>query len=761
MKKKYLALFLAAAMTVTSLESAVFVSAADFDTESSEEITLDEEEESTDVSTEDTDDEEIQPEVETEETAVGEAADFTSEEELNDAKGDVKVTSISFNVEGNRKEIYTGGIDSLGDITVTVKYSDNSTVSYDLYDWDVYTDNNENKFTPKVVDAAKGVSYLLSDVRDSESGKYNLKSGKYNLVIAEYPDMAQYDFEVKNLEDDTSRQIKEGSNTVTFDGRSEAYYWFKPAADGMYVIDGSASDSLEYVEIWKKNAEGQYEVVSEESYFNLEKDTTYMVQLVSDEFSKETTPFECNVSKVDITGLSFKPAGMERTPEGIFVKGTMTWTYGDGKPYDVEVNHQYGWGGSSSPAIDPVYERIPVDAEYKAQDGTTKWNPISFDAGSQVTVTFKVGNISTEPCTMTIPGALDLSKYPELTEGTNTITGADSNHFEWFRFTPKDTASYSFIADIDTFYLWQCAVDEQGRSQPWSYWSTAGDKIDHAFIAGGKTYLIGLRGVGTNTTGTFEITRRTLEGCSWKTIKNTQATCAAAGEKIESCSVHKGETRTTVYPAGNHKLSWKVTKEPTVSETGKKVQQCSVCGKIVAEETISKLAPKVTLSVTAGKTLPLKVKQSYAVKASDMAKGDKVVSWTSSNKKVVTVSASGKLKGKKAGTAKITVKLASGYSVWFKVKVQKANVKTTALKVINKTTGKKAAKKVTLKRKAKLSLSAVVAPVTSKEKVTFTSSNKKVATVTSKGVITAKKKGTAVITVKSGKKSVKIKVRVK
>lgn len=760
MKKKYLALFLAAAMTVTSLESAVLVSAEDFSTESSEEITVDEEQEGEEVSTEDTDDEEIQPEVETEEAAVGEADDFTSEEEPEDAKGDVEVTSISFNVEGNRKVLYTGGIDSLGDITITVKYSDNLTESYEPYNGNSVTDNNGYTFTTEVVDE-KGESQPLSDVIDSGTENYNLEAGTYKLVIREYAAKGSYEFEVKNLEDDTSRQIKEGSNTVTFDGRSEAYYWFKPAADGMYVIDGSASDSLEYVEIWKKNAEGQYEVVSEESYFTLEKDTTYMVQLVEDEFSKETTPFECKVSKVDITGLSFKPAGMERTPEGIFVKGTVTWTYGDGKSYNVEINSQYDWGGSSSPAIDPVYDRIPVDAEYTAQDGTTKWNPVGFDAGSQVTVIFKVGNISTEPCTMTIPGALDLSKYPELTEGINTITGADSNHFKWFRFTPKDTASYSFITDIDTFYLWQRAVDEQGRPQPWSYWSTAGDKIDHAFIAGGKTYLIGLRGVGTNTTGTFEITRRTLEGCTWKTIKNIQATCAAAGEKVESCNVHKGETRTTVYPAGNHKLSWKITKDPTVSETGKKVQQCSVCGKTVAEETISKLVPKVTLSVKAGKTLPLKVKQSYAVKASDMAKGDKVVSWTSSNKKVVTVSASGKLKGKKAGTAKITVKLASGYSVWFKVKVQKANVKTTALKVINKTTGKKAAKKVTLKRKAKLSLSAVVAPVTSKEKVTFTSSNKKVATVTSKGVITAKKKGTAVITVKSGKKSVKIKISVK
>ncbi|WP_417183579.1 Ig-like domain-containing protein [Blautia sp.] len=47
------------------------------------------------------------------------------------------------------------------------------------------------------------------------------------------------------------------------------------------------------------------------------------------------------------------------------------------------------------------------------------------------------------------------------------------------------------------------------------------------------------------------------------------------------------------------------------------------------------------------------------------------------------------------------------------------------------------------------------------EKITFTSSNKKVATVTSKGKVTAKKKGTAVITVKSGKIKVKCKITVR
>ena len=116
---------------------------------------------------------------------------------------------------------------------------------------------------------------------------------------------------------------------------------------------------------------------------------------------------------------------------------------------------------------------------------------------------------------------------------------------------------------------------------------------------------------------------------------------------------------------------------------------------------------------------------------------------------------------KNAGTATIKVTLKSGYTTWFKVKVQKNAVATSSLQVLNKTTGKSVAKKITLKRNGKLTLSVITVPVTSKQKVTYTSSKKSVATVNSKGVVTAKKKGTAIITVKSGKKAVKIQVTVK
>ena len=74
--------------------------------------------------------------------------------------------------------------------------------------------------------------------------------------------------------------------------------------------------------------------------------------------------------------------------------------------------------------------------------------------------------------------------------------------------------------------------------------------------------------------------------------------------------------------------------------------------------------------------------------------------------------------------------------------------------------GKAEKRHLSLKVKKKLSLTATVAPVTSKQKVAYSTSNKSIATVNAKGVITAKKKGTVTITVKSGKKKVKVKVKV-
>ncbi len=128
------------------------------------------------------------------------------------------------------------------------------------------------------------------------------------------------------------------------------------------------------------------------------------------------------------------------------------------------------------------------------------------------------------------------------------------------------------------------------------------------------------------------------------------------------------------------------------------------------------------------------------------------VAWSSSNKKVATVSAKGVVKGVKKGKAVISAK--AGNKVW-KCKV---TVKQPVTKVVlNKTTSYVFAGGIS-------HLKATCKPAgASNKKVTWKSSNPKVAKVSSKGVITGVKPGTATITAiaKDGsKKKAKCKVTV-
>ncbi len=120
------------------------------------------------------------------------------------------------------------------------------------------------------------------------------------------------------------------------------------------------------------------------------------------------------------------------------------------------------------------------------------------------------------------------------------------------------------------------------------------------------------------------------------------------------------------------------------------------------------------------------------------------VKFTSSNKKVATVSSKGVVKAKKAGKTTITVKVGN-YTKKVVIQVKKPSLKLAKSSATIK-------KGKTVKNKA---------TATPSGKVTYKSSNKKVATVTAKGVVKGKKKGTATITVTSNGVSKKFKVKVK
>ena len=141
--------------------------------------------------------------------------------------------------------------------------------------------------------------------------------------------------------------------------------------------------------------------------------------------------------------------------------------------------------------------------------------------------------------------------------------------------------------------------------------------------------------------------------------------------------------------------------------------------------------------------------------ASNLVAGDKVVSYKSSKNSVVSVTNKGKLKAKKLGKATITVTTKLGAKAQIKITVIKGNVKTTKVTL--------AKKKVTLKKGKTYNIKPILTPISSTDKVTYKSSKKKVATVSEKGKVKAKAKakGNTVITVKSGKKKVKLTVKVK
>lgn len=135
------------------------------------------------------------------------------------------------------------------------------------------------------------------------------------------------------------------------------------------------------------------------------------------------------------------------------------------------------------------------------------------------------------------------------------------------------------------------------------------------------------------------------------------------------------------------------------------------------------------------------------------AKASQKVSFVSSAEKVATVSSTGVVKAKKPGTAKITVRTDNGKIKVITIKVVKKEKKNKKLKL--------AKKKLKLKKgaTAQIKIKKMTSGTTSI--LTYKSKKKKIASVDKFGVITAKKKGTAKITVKCGKKKVTVKVTVK
>ena len=331
-----------------------------------------------------------------------------------------------------------------------------------------------------------------------------------------------------------------------------------------------------------------------------------------------------------------------------------------------------------------------------------------------------VTKVTLNPTSLTMKVGEEKTITPnvEVSQGTGTpdknVTWASSNPtiatVAGGKVTAKAAGTATITATAKNGVKGTCTVTVTAASNP----TTAVESItlnkSSVSINKGKTYTL------KATINPSSATDKTL---NWTSSKPKVATVDKNG-KVKA--VAKGTATITVTSKNGKKATCKVTvKVPATSVSVSTTKLYIVKGK------------KASFRAVAG---PADTTDSIKVKANNKNVTVKL------NKKTgeVTVTA------KKAGTAKITVSAGSKKKT-VNVTIAKKATKAKSVK-LNK-------KKATLNIGKTLDLKATMNPSKSTDTLKWTTSNKKVATVDKFGRVTAKKQGTATITVKtsSGKKA--------
>ena len=229
--------------------------------------------------------------------------------------------------------------------------------------------------------------------------------------------------------------------------------------------------------------------------------------------------------------------------------------------------------------------------------------------------------------------------------------------------------------------------------------------------------------VGESKTLGYEVSPSTAsKSARFSSNKKSVATVSSTG-------------KITAKKAGTAVITVKSAYNSSVKDTIK----VKVVSKSSSVSSVTLNTTSLTLDKGKDKTYQLKVAVSPSKYASK-------VKWSSSNKNVVTVSSSGKLAVKGTGTATITVK-----STVNSKKYAKCTVKVTDGRVPSSLVLTQSSLKLDVGETADLEVK--VSPATASSSVKYSSNKSSVASVSSSGKITAKKAGTAVITVSSAYKS--------
>ena len=230
-------------------------------------------------------------------------------------------------------------------------------------------------------------------------------------------------------------------------------------------------------------------------------------------------------------------------------------------------------------------------------------------------------------------------------------------------------------------------------------------------------------------------------GHSLVTDRAVAATCTASGVTEGSHCMVCGEVITAqrVVPAKGHTVIVDSAVPATYLKKGKTAgSHCEICGVVLsARKAVPVLDCTFHMKKNAKKTVvvgdPLQI----------VLDGKAIKSCKSANKKVATVTRSGRVTARKAGKVKITITPKKGKKLTLTLTVTNPPVKSVRLAQ---------GKKYTLLRGKKLALDAILNPLNAKTKLTWKTSAARVATVSKAGVVTARARGTAKVTVTTANK---------
>lgn len=244
--------------------------------------------------------------------------------------------------------------------------------------------------------------------------------------------------------------------------------------------------------------------------------------------------------------------------------------------------------------------------------------------------------------------------------------------------------------------------------------------------------------MNTGSTAQLRTTVKPAQALKSVSYKSSSSKVAKVDKKGNITALKRGMTKITItLKAKNGKKQSTWVKVKVNGTDTSKIQSYAVTNE-------EKNAGKKTLKLEKGKTTTLKV-------AIQPASARKSVSYKTSNKKIATVSGSGKITGKKEGTAKITItikaKNGKKYTTWVKIKVVKVNNTRITGYTVTSAGNNVDKQRLTLDKGDSTKIDVAVTPAVAAKSIVMTSDNPTAVGVDNAGNISARAAGNARITI--------------